>query len=53
MKASRRWWLEQPDPGVLIWRTPSGRTYLTGPTVYLLQPSWLIDLAPAGWPESR
>jgi hypothetical protein len=52
-KQAEGWWLEQPEPGVLIWRTPSGRTYLTGPTVYPLQPSWLIDLAPAGWPESR
>jgi len=24
------WWLEQPEPGVLQWRTPAGRT----PTVY-------------------
>jgi hypothetical protein len=23
------WRLEQPEPGVLIWHTPSGRTYTT------------------------
>jgi len=28
------WWLEQPEPGVLIWRVPSGRTYATTPTEY-------------------
>ena len=24
--------LEQPEPGVLVWRTPSGRTYATTAT---------------------
>ena len=33
-KQSQGWKLEQPSPGVLIWRTPAGRTYATGPTVY-------------------
>jgi hypothetical protein len=33
-KQARGWWLEQPEPGVLVWRTPSGRTYTTTPTVY-------------------
>ena len=28
------WRLEQPEPGVLVWRTPSGRSYATGPTTY-------------------
>jgi hypothetical protein len=28
------WWLEQPEPGVLVWRTPAGRTYVTTPTGY-------------------
>ena len=28
------WWLEQPEPGVLIWRTTAGRTYTTTPTQY-------------------
>jgi hypothetical protein len=28
------WWLEQPEPGVLIWHTPAGRKYTTGPTTY-------------------
>ena len=28
------WILEQPEPGVLVWRTPAGRTYTTTPTVY-------------------
>jgi len=31
-KQSQGWKLEQPSPGVLIWRTPSGRTYTTTPT---------------------
>ncbi len=26
--------LEQPEPGVLIWHTPAGRTYTTTPTEY-------------------
>jgi hypothetical protein len=33
-KQAEGWWLEQPEPGVLVWRTPSGRTYTTTPTVY-------------------
>jgi hypothetical protein len=33
-KQSQGWKLEQPSPGVLIWRTPAGRTYATTPTVY-------------------
>jgi hypothetical protein len=28
------WQLTQPEPGVLTWRVPSGRTYTTKPTVY-------------------
>ena len=28
------WRLEQPEPGVLIWHTPAGRTYTTTPTHY-------------------
>ena len=35
-KQAEGWWLEQPEPGVLVWRTPSGRTYATTPTVYTL-----------------
>jgi Domain of unknown function (DUF222) len=35
-KQAEGWWLEQPEPGVLVWRTPSGRTCATGPTVYPL-----------------
>jgi uncharacterized protein DUF222 len=35
-KQAEGWWLEQPEPGVLVWRTPSGRTYATTPTVYSL-----------------
>jgi hypothetical protein len=30
------WTLEQPEPGVLKWRTPAGRTYTTTPTSYPL-----------------
>jgi hypothetical protein len=33
-KQAEGWWLEQPEPGVLKWRTPSGRTYTTTPTEY-------------------
>jgi hypothetical protein len=33
-KQAQGWHLEQPEPGVLNWRTPSGRTYATTPTVY-------------------
>jgi hypothetical protein len=28
------WTLEQPEPGVMVWRAPSGRTYTVTPTVY-------------------
>ncbi len=35
-KQAQGWHLEQPEPGVLIWRTPSGRTYATTPTDYTL-----------------
>jgi Domain of unknown function (DUF222) len=31
-KQAEGWTLEQPEPGVLIWRTPSGRSYTTTPT---------------------
>jgi hypothetical protein len=30
------WQLEQPEPGVLRWRVPSGRTYTTSPTAYAI-----------------
>jgi Domain of unknown function (DUF222) len=33
-KQAEGWRLEQPEPGVLIWRTPVGRTYATAPTKY-------------------
>jgi hypothetical protein len=33
-KQGEGWRLEQPDPGVLVWQTPSGRTYTTAPTEY-------------------
>jgi hypothetical protein len=33
-KQADGWWLEQPEPGVLIWKTPAGRTYTTTPTSY-------------------
>jgi len=33
-KQAEGWWLEQPEPGVLVWRTPSGRTYTTTPAEY-------------------
>jgi hypothetical protein len=33
-KQAEGWLLEQPEPGVLRWRTPAGRFYTTTPTVY-------------------
>jgi Domain of unknown function (DUF222) len=34
VKHSQGWRLEQPEPGVLAWITPSGRKYFTGPAVH-------------------
>jgi Domain of unknown function (DUF222) len=33
-KQAEGWRLEMPEPGVLIWHTPAGRSYATTPTVY-------------------
>jgi hypothetical protein len=33
-KQAEGWQLEQPQPGVLVWHTPAGRTYTTTPTQY-------------------
>jgi len=33
-KQADGWRLEQPEPGVLVWHTPAGRTYTTTPTQY-------------------
>jgi ribosomal protein L12E/L44/L45/RPP1/RPP2 len=33
-KQARGWQLRQPEPGTLIWTTPSGRTYTTKPEPY-------------------
>jgi hypothetical protein len=33
-KQAEGWWLEQPEPGVMVWHTPVGRTYTTTPTRY-------------------
>jgi hypothetical protein len=33
-KQAEGWRLEQPEPGVLVWRTPSGLTYTTTPAAY-------------------
>jgi hypothetical protein len=33
-KQAEGWRLDQPEPGVLKWRTPAGRTYTTTPTRY-------------------
>ena len=33
-KQAQGWQLNQPEPGVLQWRTPHGRTFTTTPTVY-------------------
>jgi hypothetical protein len=38
-KQSDGWILEQPEPGVLHWRTPAGRTYTTTPTEYPVVPA--------------
>ena len=35
-KQAEGWRLEQPEPGVLKWRAPSGRGFATTPTVYPL-----------------
>jgi hypothetical protein len=35
-KQAEGWRLEQPRPGVLVWHTPAGRTYITTPTEYPL-----------------
>jgi hypothetical protein len=35
-KQADGWQLEQPQPGVLVWHTPAGRTYTTTPTQYSL-----------------
>jgi hypothetical protein len=34
VKQAPGWKLEQPEPGVMRWTTPSGRSYTTKPTVY-------------------
>jgi hypothetical protein len=35
-KQAQGWQLTQPEPGVLVWRTPNGRRYVTTPTAYPL-----------------
>jgi len=35
-KQAEGWRLAQPEPGVLVWHTPAGRTYTTTPSVYLV-----------------
>jgi Domain of unknown function (DUF222) len=35
-KQAKGWRLDHPEPGVLVWRTPTGRTYTTTPTSYPL-----------------
>jgi len=34
VKQAPGWKLEQPEPGVMHWTTPAGRSYTTNPTVY-------------------
>ena len=34
VKQAPGWTLEQPEPGIFRWTTPSGRSYTTRPTVY-------------------
>jgi Domain of unknown function (DUF222) len=33
-KQARGWQLTQPEPGTMVWITPSGRSYATGPAAY-------------------
>ena len=33
-KQAQGWWLDQPEPGVLIWRLPHGRSYRVEPRLY-------------------
>ena len=35
-KQAEGWWLAQPEPGILVWHTPAGRTYTTTPTPYAI-----------------
>ncbi|MBV9792824.1 MAG: HNH endonuclease [Actinobacteria bacterium] len=35
VKQAHGWRLEQPEPGVFVWGTPSGRRYITGPAQYI------------------
>ena len=35
VKQARGWRLVQPEPGVFAWATPSGRSYITGPTEHV------------------
>jgi hypothetical protein len=34
VKQLEGWHLQQPEPGVLVWHTPAGRTYTTTPGTY-------------------
>ena len=34
VKQAPGWHLEQPQPGIMRWTTPSGRSYTTRPTIY-------------------
>jgi len=36
VKHARGWQLEQPEPGVFTWSTPSGRVYTTGTTKHVV-----------------
>ena len=35
-KQAPGWRLEQPEPGIMVWHTPSGRTHTTRPTKYMI-----------------
>jgi hypothetical protein len=35
VKQDKGWRLTQPEPGVFVWNTPSGRFYITGPTQHI------------------
>jgi hypothetical protein len=33
-KQAQGWWLDQPEPGALVWRLPHGRSYRVEPRLY-------------------
>jgi hypothetical protein len=50
-KQAEGWQLTQPEPGVLVWHTPAGRTYTTIPTPVLPVRAQILVL-PSRWREA-